>query len=380
VPANAAFDCDEIAPWTEPDRTEAALDAAYRGGILEPGQRWASDFTYRPIPPADSLTILRVLHGRVLAKRIEPGVILDYDQAARFDMVRCFVRNLDDLEIQLRWLAGQTDRCIMRGDIVGEHYRVRDVPRLLHARDGQPATLIEKPRRWVAIDIDEPPPEPVRCGDLIGAASVGATMLPPEFRGCHCITQATASHGFKPGLRVRLWFWLSRPMTTAELKFWFRTTPVDPSVFGANQIIYTAAPIFAHGAVDPVRERLVHVSGSPVVEVPPPEKLRASTPMPPKPRISVKGLSPRAKAILDRAETVILGAPKGRQEITLVRRSYAVGCAVADGKLPEALARNVLIHIGRQLPALDPESWTAREVDEKILRAFTAGIQAVSHG
>jgi hypothetical protein len=38
-----------------------------------------------------------------------------------------------------------------------------------------------------------------------------------------------------------------------------------------------------------------------------------------------------------------------------------------------------LLHIGRRLPALGPEPWDAREVDDKVLRSFTAGLGA-SHG
>jgi hypothetical protein len=44
----AAFDLDEIEPWTDPDHPDAVLDAAYRAGIVPPDQRWVSDFTYRP--------------------------------------------------------------------------------------------------------------------------------------------------------------------------------------------------------------------------------------------------------------------------------------------------------------------------------------------
>jgi hypothetical protein len=36
------------------------------------------------------------------------------------------------------------------------------------------------------------------------------------FHGARCIAQATASHGIKPGCRVRLWYWLDRPTTGGE--------------------------------------------------------------------------------------------------------------------------------------------------------------------
>jgi hypothetical protein len=363
-------------PWTDPDNPDPVLDAAYRGGIVPPAQRWESNFTYRPAPEPDALTILTSREGRVLAKRVRAdGAIDSYDKAFRFDMVRCHVRNLADVEVQLRWLLGQRGRCIVRGDMVAGRDREHDVQRLLHARDDHRATLVEAPRQWLAIDIDDcPDGQEFDPGDLIAAARIGTAVLPPEFTGAEHLCQATASHGLKPGLRIRLWFWLARPVGEDELKYWFKNSPVDLRVFNAAQVIYTAAPEFI-GTDDPLHHRLVHIPGATVVQVPPPESLRSPAPIPPAPRISLPGLSPLGKAILDNAEAVILNAPRGAQEITLVRRSYAVGCAVADGKVPEDLARQVLRYIGRRLPALGSTPWLAREVDDKISRAFSAGLQ-----
>jgi hypothetical protein len=39
---------EPIGPWTDPDQPDPVLDAAYRGGIMPPGQRIGSDFTYKP--------------------------------------------------------------------------------------------------------------------------------------------------------------------------------------------------------------------------------------------------------------------------------------------------------------------------------------------
>jgi len=45
----AAFDLDEIEPWTDPVHPDPILDAAYRMGIVHKDQRWIiPDFTYRP--------------------------------------------------------------------------------------------------------------------------------------------------------------------------------------------------------------------------------------------------------------------------------------------------------------------------------------------
>src|SRR6516165_1593984 len=68
--------------------------------------------------------------------------------------------------------------------------------------------------------------------------------------------------GIAPGIRLRLWFWLARATTGAELRRWLQGVPVDHSIFGAAQPIYTAAPLFCAGAADPLKERLSMVPGA----------------------------------------------------------------------------------------------------------------------
>jgi len=190
------------------------------------------------------------------------------------------------------------------------------------------------------VDIDEPAQKPVTPGDLAAAEQVGLAMLPTAFRGVACLCQATASHGIKPGLRIRLWMWLDRAVSTPELKFWFRDAPVDRSIFGGAQIIYTAVPIFMGGVVDPVPERMTRIDGRPAVRVPPAADLRPKPALQPtRCPIVREGISRAGEDALDKAERAILRALHGQQEFTLVRRSYAVGCAVSEGKLPEQLAR-----------------------------------------
>jgi hypothetical protein len=369
-----AFDLNEIAPGAHPDYPDPVLDAAYRSGIVPAADRWESDFTYRPAPLPDALTILTALHGRVLAKRVEPdGRMIDYDQAARFNMTGAYVRNLDDIAVMLRWLLGQYDKCIIRGDIASGQTVAKDVPRWLHPREGGPATIADVPHKWLAVDIDEPAPTSIEPGDLFEAAQAGMAMLPPEFRGCDSLCQATASHGIKPGLRIRSWFWLSRAVSTAELRFWFRKAPVDPSVFGAAQVVYTAAPVFVD-RVDPVPERLVRVIGLPEVPVPPAADLRPKPkPQPARRSIVLAGISPRGKAALDRAEGLILRAKQGQRDTTLFNQAYRVGCVIAAGDLPEQLGRDALLDIGQRLPAYPGGD---EQLRDKINRAVAAGMTA----
>jgi hypothetical protein len=131
------------------------------------------------------------------------------------------------------------------------------------------------PRRWVALDFDGvSKPDWIDPADLLGCACVAIRTLPIEFRQATFIVQATACHGLKPGIRIRLWGWMSRPVYGAELKYWLRSAPVDRAVFGAAQVIYTAAPLFLPGAFDPLPARIDVIPGKGQVIVPSSDRLK----------------------------------------------------------------------------------------------------------
>jgi hypothetical protein len=144
------------------------------------------------------------------------------------------------------------------------------VRRLLHPdpATGELPTLAEAARAWLALDVDGVPlPEGTDACDLAACAAVVVRLLPEAFHGVACIVQATASHGIKPGARLRLWYWCDRAITGAECKRWLKGAPVDLSIFGGVQLIYTAAPIF-EGHPDPIPHRLAMLPGAPVVVAP----------------------------------------------------------------------------------------------------------------
>jgi hypothetical protein len=205
-------------------------------------------------------------------------VIEAYDHVKTVDLVEVPITGLDDLEQLLRLLAQRPDCCVVRGAIA-DAKRTKGVRRLLHPDPdtGDAATLREWPRRWVALDFDGlQRPEWIEPVDLVGCAAVAIETLPDEFQGACFVVQATASQGIKPGIRIRLWAWLSRPTSGNELKWWLRTAPVDQSAFSAVQLIYTACPIFSPGAKDPIPERLEVVPGEAVVVPPPSGVLKPS--------------------------------------------------------------------------------------------------------
>ena len=228
----------------------------------------------------DTLTVLHA-PGRRLAKLLHPcGQVDGYDRTRILDGYTVPVADLADLLALLQRLLPRPECCIIRGGLLAGE-RATGTRRLLYPdKDtGEPPTVRDVPRRWVALDMEgiALPPD-VPAADLAGCACIALATLPPAFHAAACIVQASASHGLRPDLRLRLWLWLDRPAWGRELKRWLRDTPADPSVFGAAQPIYTAAPVFAPGMCDPLPSRLLFMPGRPAVAVPLPRGAGTTAP------------------------------------------------------------------------------------------------------
>ncbi len=295
------------------------------------------------ITAAAAITIVRA-RGRRLAKIIHPdGMIQAYDAARTVDLVEERIPDLAAVECLLRDLMGRRDCCIVRGAIT-DPYCTRGVRRLLYPdrETGDAPTLRDEPRHWLALDIDSiARPVGIAATNLAACATVAIEALPGPFRDVRCIIQATAGHGIKPCLRLRLWYWLSRPTSGAELRRWLRPAPVDHSVFGAAQPIYTAAPIFLDGARDPLPDRIATLPGmTEAVTVP-----AASAPMPPRrptaPLIGKTGRTGRyGFAALVSATARVARANVGTRHATLLTEARGLGRLVESGALT---ARDVMV-------------------------------------
>lgn len=297
--------------------------------------------------PGDTITVL-LGRGRRLAKLIEAdGTIVGYDSARTFDLEEQQIADLDALRGLLDRLLGQPDRCAVRGRIA-DPARTRGVRRLIRPdpETGEEATLIDVPRRWCALDIDGlERPRNIAAADIFDCGIEAVMHLPTPFRGAGCVVQASASHGLKPGLRLRLWFRLSRPTTGAELRFWLRNVPADPAIFSAAQIIYTAAPVFAGGRADPLPRRITELPGGDLVTVPDPAALRAPPPPPPRP-LPAPGDTRAARyaaAALRNETTRIALAPIGSRHAEIVRAARALGRFAAGGLLAESDVRQAIV-------------------------------------
>ena len=155
--------------------------------------------------------------------------------------------------------------------------------------------------------------------------------------------QATSGHGIKPGIRLRLWHWLDRPTSGAELKYWLRDTPVDPAPFRPAQLIYTATPLFRRGARDPLPQRLAMRRGSSCVAVPSAAMLRppprTPRPTPSIPAFDSPGSGDYAATMLIRALMRISKAEPGRRNPTL----FAAACRLAPLIQQHLLDENTVV-------------------------------------
>ncbi|MCC8945438.1 hypothetical protein H8A97_10075 [Bradyrhizobium sp. Arg62] len=254
---------------------------------------------------SDTVTILTSL-SHPLTKTIVPtaagGIETRTQQNVKFySGEEIEVASLRDLAEVLEKASADPYECVVRGAIAPGTNRERMLRRKFSKEDA-PATLLEQARRWVLFDIDgvglppgfDPLVDPTQTVVLV------RSKLPPCFHAAACWYQFTGSAGIKPGLHIRLGFWLDLPLGEAELKrwlaqkvpepgkpskAWFREYPVDPAVFTTAQPIYVAAPIIKQGARDPLAGRCARsgiVAGAaevvavPRIEPRPPERATAA--------------------------------------------------------------------------------------------------------
>ena len=326
-----------------------------------------------------AMTVLRS-RGRCLCKIITPSGTTAYDDARTFDVHAVAVPDLAALAEALARLASARDCCAVLA-APADPARVRRVRRLLYAdRDtGEAATLRAVPRSWLALDFDDAP-LPTGCDprDLGACASALLPLLPPSFTGAGMVVQASASHGIKPGIRLRLWPILSRPVTAAEaVRLLWGTPKLDACSFREAQPIYVAAPIFADGATDPLPSRL-HVVPGPPVPVPDAAALAPPPPPPPRPlpRPADTRVSRYAYAALAQAAARVRGA-EGTRHTCAVTQAMGLERLVRAGLLTETAVAHALagaLGEGRADPdeAAKLTKWALAHADDG--RALPEGI------
>lgn len=207
-----------------------------------------------------SVTVLRSLNG-VLTKRVSRGPsgwhVTGFSAGTWYAMLQMPADSFDQLVTGLDWLSGQPACAVVRGRIRSgvDSLRCRRLcDRVLH---GDAVTLDPAANHVLGIDVDSLP-EPLGCtfaAEPEEGIEHAISRLPEAFHEASCWWQATGSAGIKPGIRCRLWFWLSRPIEDAEAKGWLAGAPVDRSLYSPAALHYVAAPILAPGTSSPVARR-----------------------------------------------------------------------------------------------------------------------------
>lgn len=171
-----------------------------------------------------------------------PGGVesIDYSMpAGPFHVTRVPVADLEDASRYL--LACPPQAFMVRG--MSPHAAI---PYRRHkAHPGELPSLAAEAHRLLPIDWDDPetcglPP----CTDIYTAAVQIRGSLPGEFHAARCLAVGSSSAGRKPGRRVRLWFWCSRPVADAEAKAWLDGYGTDLGIYTPSQPIYVATPRF----------------------------------------------------------------------------------------------------------------------------------------
>src|SRR6476659_3502392 len=112
--------------------------------------------------------------------------------------------------------------------------------RLLYKHeDGTLPSFREVPRRWTILDFDEVP-GPYRFDPCDGAlaAAYCRLLLPDAWRRCSVWWGLSSSAGFRPGVRIKIAFWLDRACTGREVERHLAGCPIDVSTLRAVQPIF----------------------------------------------------------------------------------------------------------------------------------------------
>ncbi len=190
----------------------------------------------------DFITVLAPLDGRPMAKRLFRGEDGSLQSEVSDPHVKLFsgtelpVPDLSGLVAVLERVSQYPSMYVVRGKIAPGVDRAS--MRRTHAGDSP--TLAPASHSWLLLDVDvfrEDLAPGVFASDPAHWAGEARAALPPHFSGSSCWWQATGSAGVKPGVRVRLAFWLEQPLTDLEAKTLCQALPlkVDLSLYTPSQ-------------------------------------------------------------------------------------------------------------------------------------------------
>lgn len=211
-------------------------------------------------PASDSITVMRCARNRRATKLVtglpENAIRIDGYNTGKFAAVtELEITGIGGLASALDEISHDPLRYPIRAEPLDGINRARCRRLLYKNEDGTPPSFREVPRRWAILDFDEVP-GPYRFDPCDGAlaASYCRSLLPPAWQRCSFWWGLSSSAGFKPGVRVKVAFWLDRACTGREVERHLAGCPIDASTLRAVQPIFVARPILVN-VTDPIRER-----------------------------------------------------------------------------------------------------------------------------
>lgn len=206
------------------------------------------------------VTIGQACRG-VLAKRLfQNRDAISYDQVKYFNFFEINIWSLDELYSWSKKLLTKPRCCLIRARIKNINHR-KHVLRRAYDKGDEPATLIPYRCYWFALDIDG---YHVATGNLVGDAYRVLLALPSCFWNVECFAVASASYGIKLGIHMRLFFWSQDPVSNSDILKVLKGNKAnaDLTIYqNPVQPIYTAAPLFEAGMIDPVKQRIAWIQG-----------------------------------------------------------------------------------------------------------------------
>lgn len=214
---------------------------------------------------ANQLTALNSVNVPLAKAWLADGTIAARANARQFRTRNFDAANVTGLAYVLESIKDNPTFAVVRGEFVGqEKASVNDAGKGmgygLVRRNS--ANFVDVPRSYLMLDIDGFVPthaDPVT--QVEDALKELFALHLPAFMGVSYYWQLSGSAGHPKHagvLKVHVWAMLSKPRTCAELQAWAKSLPagiLDPSVYQSAQLLYTAAPTFEPGVVDPVVKR-----------------------------------------------------------------------------------------------------------------------------
>lgn len=299
-------------------------------------------------------TMGEILTTKLIFKSSTSGITIShYDLAKHFSGEK---RSFWDFEgyCELRFeQIEQRHSFEIRGEPVPGLNLKRFIRRLHDDHDtGEKKTFVEKAHRHLLLDIDSLEKEGIDSLDGPAAAeAIRDQDLPSCFQGVSCFWSHTSSAGFKPDIRLRLGFVLSRPLGQRHLDQLFCASPVDCSLFRPVQPNYPAAPVFCDGIRDPVAGRRFGVlRGERDIVVPP--KITFQRPKPEQRHVSMllrRDGTPAGQIVEHVATLVAKTSEAGANAWGGTGRHHSLFCAalrlsglIGAGKVAEGDVKQVL--------------------------------------